>query len=78
MTRNQTRNPVSFGDILKGLQAERELTNEEAAKAIGVGLRLYQMWRSGRRPGMRNLIRVAHFYNVSVGDLLDDVERRVA
>ena len=78
MTRNETRNPSSFGAKLKVLQTKRGLTNEEAATEIGVGLRLYQMWRSGKRPGLPNLIRLANFYGVSAGYLLDDTEEKAA
>ena len=46
------------------------MTNEEAARELGVGLRLYQMWRAGQRPGTENLIRLARFFDVTVDELI--------
>lgn len=53
MARNSTRESLAqspFTARLKEAQAEAELTNEEAARALGVGLRTYQNWRQGREP----------------------------
>lgn len=76
MSRNETRNPTSaeaFADRLKEAQEQRGLGNEAAAREIGVGLRLYQMWRSGQQmPSMKNLVRLARFYDVNVGWLLGE------
>lgn len=74
MTRNTTRNIELFGSRLKAAQAEKEMTNEAAAAAIGVSLRLYQMWRSGKRPSLNNLLLVARFYEKPVGWFLGDEE----
>lgn len=66
MTRNETRKSVvksPFAGRLKQAQEEAKLTNEEAARALGVGLRSYQNWRAGREPRMAQRIRVARFYD---------------
>lgn len=62
----------TFGDRLKQAQAERAITNEDAARELDVGLRLYQMWRSGQLPGLPNLIRLAEFYGKPVSWFIDD------
>jgi transcriptional regulator with XRE-family HTH domain len=75
VSRNKTRNRTSaeaFAERLKQVQKERGLTNEDAARELGVGLRLYQMWRADQMPGMKNLVRLARFYGVSVGWLLGE------
>lgn len=44
-------------------QTEAGLTNEEAARGLGVGLRTYQNWRQGREPrSLAQRYKVARFY----------------
>lgn len=79
MTRNETRNHSSFGAQLKAAQAEKGLTNPKAATGLGVSLRVYQLWRSGKAlPSMTNVLKLAHFYGKPLGYFLNGIQDREA
>lgn len=65
MTRNETRDSVApspFAARLRQAQKEAQLTNEQAARGIGVNLRTYQNWRAGMEPRTQYRFAVARFY----------------
>lgn len=56
-----------FNDRLKLLRVERELTQEKAAKAMGIPSRSYQrLEMDGCKTHYDTLIRIADYYEVSL------------
>lgn len=81
MTRNETRRSVAespFATRLKLAQEQAELTNEQAARAIGVGLRTYQNWRAGMEPRTQYRFAVARFYGKPLSWFFEDDGEREA
>lgn len=75
MTRNDTRNNgSSFGARVKQAQREKGVTNPVAAAEIGVSLRVYQLWRSGRTPSIGNVFKLADYYDKPPSYFLDGLE----
>lgn len=61
---------LSFSEKIKKLRIDRELTQEELAKEIGVGVSAISMYEQGNRvPRDEIKIRIAKFFNKSVGDI---------
>ncbi len=60
-----------FSSALKDLRIEKGLTQENVAKAAGVGYGSYCKWEQGKaRPLFEDLIKLATFYQVSTDYLL--------
>ncbi len=60
-----------FKDNLKMLRKEREIGQEELAKAINVSKGIISLWENGLRdPGMTSLIALSKFFDVSIDFLV--------
>lgn len=58
-------------DNLKALRVKLNLTQQQFAKAIGVGRQAYAKWETGERePDKATLIKMADYHNVTVDYLL--------
>jgi len=63
---------VAFGEILKNIRKERNLTQEEAAERIGVSGQAVSKWEKGEcLPDVYNLKLLGQLYQVSVDSLLE-------
>ena len=55
------------------LRLEHRFTQSEIAEKIGVSQNSYSKWESGKcTPSVKNLQKIAAFYQIAVPDLLDD------
>ena len=64
-----------FSRTLKLLRIEKNTSQVELAKSIGVSKGIISLWENGlREPGMFSLIALAKFFNVSI-DFLVGVEQ---
>ena len=60
-----------LNEQIKALQENAELTNEVAARIMGIPLRTYMRWRSGQsEPGVDGLIALGDLYGVSLNALI--------
>lgn len=69
-----------LGDKIKKLRKERNLTQVQLAKAIGIAQSTIGMIESNKRPaGRETLIKLAEFFNVTVDYLLseDDENKKI-
>ena len=69
---------ISFGMRLKKLRKFYHKTQEEVAAALDVSVKSVQYWESGTKaPNIDNLYRLAEFYGLRVGEVLQDEEFRL-
>ncbi len=62
-----------LGKILKNLRIEKGLSQRAFGEIMGVVNQTVSFWESGsREPDLDTLIKIAHFYNVTVGFLLGE------
>lgn len=62
---------AKFGDILRGLRLENELTQSELGKRIGLSTSAIGMYERGERePDFEKLEKIAGFFNVNLNFLL--------
>jgi transcriptional regulator with XRE-family HTH domain len=67
----------SFGEKLKGLRAKAGLTQESLAKELAVSRTLITKWETGKAdPTESSLERIAEYFHVEKGYLVDDDEVR--
>ena len=60
-----------FAERLKELRLEKELGQEELAKALGLSHGIISLWENGlREPKLSNLIALAKFFEVSLDYLV--------
>ncbi len=60
-----------FGDVLKDLRLERNLTRKQLAETLQVSERLICYWENGKREcGFDMLIKIANFFDTSIDYLL--------
>lgn len=66
-----------FNERLKGLRAERDLTQDRAAKEMDMPLRSYaRLEADGAKPNYDTLLKIADYYDVSVDWLMGRTDRR--
>jgi len=64
-------NQITFGEKLKNIRKEKNLTQEEVAKKIGVSAQAVSKWEKGEcLPDVYNLKLLGRLYRVSVDSLL--------
>ena len=62
---------IYFGDNLKRLRKEKELTQETLAEFLGVSFQTISKWERGETyPDITMLPVIASFFNVTIDDLL--------
>lgn len=67
----------SLGEALKAHRTSRGLTQEYVAEALGVSRQAVSKWENGTSdPSTANLMALAKLYNLSVDELLNQVETR--
>ena len=60
-----------FGNILKNLRIERGISQRKLGQAFGVANQTISTWETGvREPDLDTLVKLAQYFNVSVGFLL--------
>lgn len=60
-----------FKDNLKELRFEKNLSQVELAKSIGVSKGVISLWENGlREPNMYSLIILAKFFKISIDELV--------
>ncbi|MCL2755438.1 MAG: helix-turn-helix domain-containing protein [Firmicutes bacterium] len=60
-----------FKERLKELRAERSLKQSEVARELNIQEPTYSSWEQGRRePNIDTILRLAEFFDVTVGQLL--------
>ncbi len=60
----------TFANNLRGLRIAKGLTQERAAREVGVNLQTYGNWERRTLPSVVNLKKLSEFFNVSVEVLL--------
>ena len=60
-----------FSERLKELRKKRRLYQRELAELLGISIRGYQCYETGEHePGVKKLIALADYYNVSIDYLV--------
>jgi len=68
---------VSLPENMYALRKEKKLTQEQAAKEIGLVMRTYRRYEMGERePGASVLIKIADYYGVTIDYLVGRTDRR--
>ena len=56
-----------FQERLRLVRKSKEITQEEAAKQLGISLRTYRRYETGEaEPGLFSAVAIANFYDVSL------------
>jgi transcriptional regulator with XRE-family HTH domain len=64
---------MSFGQKLRDLREERNLSQAEVGKAVGVYQRHVSAWENGvNKPALENIMHLARFFGVSIDYLVFD------
>lgn len=67
---------TTLADALRAVRAREKISQETAARSIGVGLRTYQGWEAGEHlPGVSSMGGVAEFLGLSLSRAFDLVTR---
>ena len=62
-----------FGKKLKELRIDKGLSQQKLGELLGFCNQTISFWESGsREPDLDTLVRIAHFFGVSVDELLED------
>ena len=68
---------MCFSEQMLALREQNGLTQEQAAKEIGIAYRSYRRYEAGeRQPGVTALIRIADYYGVTIDYLVGRTDRR--
>lgn len=60
-----------FGNILKELRLEHGISQRKLGEALGVVNQTISFWETGsREPDLDTLVKIAQYFNVSIGYLL--------
>ena len=66
---------MSFGNKLKKLRQDNNLTQNALAKAIGVSQKSIDFWEKGvNEPKLTYLIRLANYFSVSIDFLVGKID----
>lgn len=63
---------MTFGEKIKQLRLDRNLTQEQASKEMGIAISSLRNYENGRLPDTHQLKIIRNFYNVSYEYLLED------
>lgn len=64
---------VSFGMRLSQLRTFFEKTQEQVAEYVNVSTKTVQNWEHGSKmPGIDNIVSLAEYFNMSIGEILED------
>lgn len=62
-----------FGKRLKELRIEQKLSQQKLCEKLGFCNQTISFWESGdREPDLDTLLKIAHFFNVAIEDLLEE------
>lgn len=62
-----------FGKRLKELRIERKLSQQKLGENLGFCNQTISFWESGsREPDLDTLLKIAHYFEVSLEDLLEE------
>ncbi|MBQ3495204.1 MAG: helix-turn-helix transcriptional regulator [Clostridia bacterium] len=62
-----------FGKKLKELRIDKGLSQQKLGELLGFCNQTISFWESGsREPDLDTLVKIAHFFGVSVDELLED------
>ena len=62
-----------FGKRLKELRIEQKLSQQKLGESLGFCNQTISFWESGdREPDLDTLLKIAHFFNVAIEDLLEE------
>lgn len=69
---------VSFGKRLSVIRKCYEKTQEQVAEYVGVSVKTVQNWEHGSKmPGIDNIVSLAKYFNMSIGEILEDEAYRI-
>lgn len=69
---------VSFGVRLAKIRNSYNKTQEQVAEHIGVSTKTIQNWERGLKiPGIDNVVSLADYFNMAVGEILEDEAYRI-
>ena len=64
-----------FGKKLKELRLENGLSHQKLANELGFCNQTISFWETGsREPDLDTLLKIANYFEISVGELLQDKE----
>lgn len=64
---------TSFGKALKNLRLEKQLTQHELGKTLGVSQRVISFWENGNaEPDLETVLKIAKYFNVTIEEMLND------
>jgi transcriptional regulator with XRE-family HTH domain len=67
---------ATLGTKLRNLREHRRMSQKEIADIINVSQNAYNQWESDKcKPLVENLLKLSHYYQVDVKELLDDNEK---
>lgn len=61
---------ATFANRLRSVRAEKNLTQQQTAVALGVSLGTVARWETGRAPDTSCVIKLAEYFDVSIDWLL--------
>ena len=62
-----------FGKRLKDLRIQEGLSQEKLGKELGFSNQTISCWETGsREPDLETLLRIAHYFEVSLEELLEE------
>ncbi len=64
---------ISFGMRLSQIRKFNKMTQEDVAYMVGVSVKTVQNWERGKKmPFIDNTVALAHCFNMTVGDILEE------
>lgn len=68
---------TEIAKTLRKLRLERELTQDDVSKVLGIQRTTYTKYEKDHKPEISILIRLAEFYSVSLDEMLSSVKKKV-